>query len=99
MQNDKILYKLFYVWRWESIGWIEALKILKFYNQLKILKVLWTLLTAEYVDVPTVFYMYYAQGDYMYLCSLFMLIQRLIYIALILSPAFSINSACFIVGQ
>ncbi len=43
---------------------------------------------AEHVDVSTIFYVYYVKYDY--LCSLFMLIQRLIYIALIHSPAFSV---------
>ncbi len=36
----------------------------KFYHQLKILKVLWSLLTAEHVDVSTVFYVYYVKCDY-----------------------------------
>ncbi len=39
-------------------------KILKFYHQLKIW-VLWPLLTAEHVDVPTVFYAYYFKCDYL----------------------------------
>ncbi len=44
---------------------------------------------AEHVAVPTVFYAYYVKYDYLW-SLLYMLIQRLIYITLILSTAFSI---------
>ncbi len=44
---------------WGEGGEAQCPCVVKFYQQLKILKVLWPLLTAKHVDVPIVFYVYY----------------------------------------